>query len=755
VLRLLGEGGMGVVYEAEQLEPVRRRVAIKVLKAGLDTQDFIGRFEAERQALALMDHAGIARVYDAGETTDGLPYCAMEYVAGVPLTQFCDEQRLSTRARLELMIEVCGAVHHAHQRGIIHRDLKPSNILTALKDDRGAPKVIDFGIAKAIVGRLADRTFVTELGRPIGTPAYMSPEQWEAGPLDLDTRTDIYSLGVILYEVLSGRLPRDPNQLARAGAGAPELLRDTTPPAPSTRVSSLGQQAAGLAKARRTDPSNLVRELRGDLDWIVLKALEPDRTRRYETVHGLALDLGRHLRSEPVQARSPSAMYRFGRFVRRHRVGSAAAVVGLVLGIGFTTIALVQARRISLERDRATRAAETANALNGFLQEMLAAPDPIERLGKEATMLQVVDSAAARLRTEPIASPAVDAAVKSVIGWTYFKLGVYERAGPLLLDALRTRRALPGVEPNDLAESLLRAGTWYALMAHPDSAQPLLEQALELARRSDASSHPVAEALIRSGEFFLAREDTAKARASMDEALGVYQRLGDSSGIATVRNHLGLLEYQIGNLPEARRQFGLSLAGRRHRLGDHPLVAEVLSNTGAVLEDQGHFDSAEVLYREGLAIGDKTLGPDHDQVTAIAQNLALLIGRHGKVGEAEVLFRRALASDERKLGADHPSVGIDLINLANVSCRWGDAARGEPAARRAVKIFTSKSTPSGWEVAQARVILGICLTRLRRFAEADTELRGGILGLEGALGSHWRIDSARVRLAELERLRRR
>jgi tetratricopeptide (TPR) repeat protein/predicted Ser/Thr protein kinase len=755
VLRLLGEGGMGVVYEAEQLEPVRRRVAIKVLKAGLDTQDFIGRFEAERQALALMDHAGIARVYDAGETTDGLPYCAMEYVAGVPLTQFCDEQRLSTRARLELMIEVCGAVHHAHQRGIIHRDLKPSNILTALKDDRGAPKVIDFGIAKAIVGRLADRTFVTELGRPIGTPAYMSPEQWEAGPLDLDTRTDIYSLGVILYEVLSGRLPRDPNQLARAGAGAPELLRDTTPPAPSTRVSSLGQQAAGLAKARRTDPSNLVRELRGDLDWIVLKALEPDRTRRYETVHGLALDLGRHLRSEPVQARSPSAMYRFGRFVRRHRVGSAAAVVGLVLGIGFTTIALVQARRISLERDRATRAAETANALNGFLQEMLAAPDPIERLGKEATMLQVVDSAAARLRTEPIASPAVDAAVKSVIGWTYFKLGVYERAGPLLLDALRTRRALPGVEPNDLAESLLRAGTWYALMAHPDSAQPLLEQALELARRSDASSHPVAEALIRSGEFFLAREDTAKARASMDEALGVYQRLGDSSGIATVRNHLGLLEYQIGNLPEARRQFGLSLAGRRHRLGDHPLVAEVLSNTGAVLEDQGHFDSAEVLYREGLAIGDKTLGPDHDQVTAIAQNLALLIGRHGKVGEAEVLFRRALASDERKLGADHPSVGIDLINLANVSCRWGDAARGEPAARRAVKIFTSKSTPSGWEVAQARVILGICLTRLRRFAEADTELRGGIQGLEGALGSHWRIDSARVRLAELERLRRR
>src|ERR1043166_8254003 len=367
VLRQLGEGGMGVVYEAEQLEPVRRRVAIKVLRAGLDSKTFVGRFEAERQALALMDHPNIAKVFDAGATEGGLPFCAMEFVAGGPLTQYCDEQRLTTRERLELMIAVCDAVHHAHQKGIIHRDLKPSNVLVGIQNDKPVPKVIDFGIAKALTGRLADRTFITELGRPVGTPAYMSPEQWEAGPLDLDTRTDIYSLGVMLYELLVGQLPYDWVSLARAGSAAPELLRETTPAAPSTKVSSLGEQSIMLAKWRRTDPSGLVRELRGDLDWITLKAMEPERTRRYETVHGLALDLERHLRSEPVLARPPSAGYRFGRFVRRHRLGTPGAAGERLPAAGLTVPTVLQARRIAKERDAATVAAARADALNGFL----------------------------------------------------------------------------------------------------------------------------------------------------------------------------------------------------------------------------------------------------------------------------------------------------------------------------------------------------------------------------------------------------
>jgi eukaryotic-like serine/threonine-protein kinase len=334
ILRALGEGGMGIVYEAEQLEPVRRRVALKVLKVGMDTKAFVARFEAERQALAVMDHAGIARLYDAGSTAEGRPYYSMEYVPGLPLTDFCDEQRLDTRQRLELMIEVCDAVHHAHRQGIVHRDLKPSNILVSLREDRPVAKVIDFGIAKAMTGRLTERTFVTELNSPIGTPAYMSPEQWDAGPLGLDERTDIYSMGVILYELLVGTLPHEPRALAVAGAAASALLRDVTPLPPSTRFTTLGVDTTSLANYRRTTPQALVRELRGDVDWITMKALDPERAGRYATADALAMDLRRHLRSEPVTARPRRFGYRVGRFVRRHRLATAAAVLALpVVGV--------------------------------------------------------------------------------------------------------------------------------------------------------------------------------------------------------------------------------------------------------------------------------------------------------------------------------------------------------------------------------------------------------------------------------------
>ena len=543
VLRLLGEGGMGRVYEAEQLEPVRRRVALKVLKEGLDTHDFIGRFEAERQALALMEHPSIARIYEAGITAEARPYYTMEYVPGLPLTGFCDEQRLTTRARIELMIRICDAVHHAHQKGIIHRDLKPSNLLVMLDRDEPVPKVIDFGIAKALTGRLADRTFVTELGRPIGTPAYMSPEQWQAGQLDLDTRTDIYSLGVILYELLAGTLPHDSAALAQAGAAASDLLRDAPPSPPSTRVHTLGPRSTLVARWRRTDPPGLARELRGDLDWITLKALEPERARRYETVHSLALDLTRHLRSEPVLARPPGAWYRMSRFARRHRVGTAVALVAGLFGIGFTIVTVVQARRIARERDAATIAAARADGLNEFLQQTLLSPDPIDGLGRDATMVEALDAATRRLQARRIIPPEADAAVKSAIGWAYFKLGRYDRARPLLLEALDIRRRLDPV-PGDLAESELRAAALFDILALPDSAGPLYRQAISRLRTSGGSrSHSLAEALIRAGQFFGHREDTAAARGALEESRAIYQTLGDSLGLATAETRLGELAY--------------------------------------------------------------------------------------------------------------------------------------------------------------------------------------------------------------------
>ncbi|NLS93085.1 MAG: serine/threonine protein kinase, partial [Planctomycetaceae bacterium] len=321
LLDRLGEGGMGTVFMAEQLRPVKRRVAVKVIKQGMDTRQFIARFEAERQALALMDHPNIARVLDAGCTDTGRPYFVMELVKGVPITQFCDENRLTARQRIELFISVCHAVQHAHQKGIIHRDLKPSNVLVALYDDKPVPKVIDFGVAKATNQQLTERTLFTQVGQIVGTWEYMSPEQAVLNQLDVDTRTDIYSLGVILYELLTGVTPLEPARLRKAAIEETlRLIREEEPPRPSNRISSLGETATATAAYRGTDARSLARIIRGDMDWIVMKALEKDRSRRYETANAMAADLNRYLQGEAIEARPPSTAYRLRKAASRHRV---------------------------------------------------------------------------------------------------------------------------------------------------------------------------------------------------------------------------------------------------------------------------------------------------------------------------------------------------------------------------------------------------------------------------------------------------
>jgi len=334
LLEKIGEGGCGVVYMAEQEEPIRRRVAFKVIKLGMDTKQVIARFEAERQALALMDHPNIAKVLDAGATDTGRPYFVMELVRGIKITDYCDQNNLSTEERLKLFVQVCHAIQHAHQKGIIHRDIKPSNILVTLHDGVPVPKVIDFGIAKATGPRLTDKTLFTAFQQFIGTPAYMSPEQAEMSGLDVDTRSDIYALGVLLYELLTGQTPFESKELAQAGLE--EILRcirEIEPPKPSTRLSRLEQQEqTTTAQRRATEMPKLIRSLRGDLDWIVMKCLEKNRTRRYETANGVAQDIERHLKQEPVIARPPSTAYRVEKFVRRNKamVGAVVAVAVVV-----------------------------------------------------------------------------------------------------------------------------------------------------------------------------------------------------------------------------------------------------------------------------------------------------------------------------------------------------------------------------------------------------------------------------------------
>ncbi len=391
----LGEGGWGVVYVAEQTDPVRRRVALKILKLGMDTRSVIARFEAERQALAMMDHPNIAKVLDAGTTDTGRPFFVMELVRGIRITDYCDQNHLDTRQRLNLFIQVCHAVQHAHQKGVIHRDIKPSNILVTLHDGVPVPKVIDFGIAKATEGRLTDLTVYTELHQFIGTPAYMSPEQAEMSGLDIDTRSDIYSLGVLLYELLTGRTPFDPQELIKAGLDQMRrTIREQEPARPSNRLSTmLHADLTSVALRHGAEPPRLIHLLRGDLDWIVMKALEKDRTRRFETASGLATDVERFLRNEPVEARPPSSLYRFQKLVRRNKATFAAAgavTAALILGLGLSLYLFVQERK-------AYRRATAAEKQQAALREQAERGLAIERAANAMASLTEKFTTAGRL----------------------------------------------------------------------------------------------------------------------------------------------------------------------------------------------------------------------------------------------------------------------------------------------------------------------------------------------------------------------
>jgi serine/threonine protein kinase len=437
IVQVIGEGGMGVVFDAEQREPVRRRVAIKMMKVGMDTREVVTRFEAERQALALMDHANIAKVFDGGATEEGRPYFVMERVRGIDLDDYCDEHLLTVRERIELFIDICDAVQHAHQKGIIHRDLKPSNILVADADGVPTPKVIDFGIAKATGQRLTDRTAVTTYGQTVGTLSYMSPEQAEMDGLDVDTRTDVYSLGIMLFELLAGRVPLDPGEVGAPVFLAGLIQRDKSLPTAVQVLRTLDEdRLERVATARSTSRSALERAVAGDLRWVLLKATEKDRTRRYQTASELAQDLRRYLNDEPISARAPSATYRLRKFVRRHRAGAAVAAAGIVavlVGSVGATVGMVRAQRAEAA---AALEAETAVRVSEFLTDLFEVSDPSNARGASVTAREMLDSGAVRVRSDLADQPALQARLMTVIGDVYRSLGLYEQGQPLLEEAL-------------------------------------------------------------------------------------------------------------------------------------------------------------------------------------------------------------------------------------------------------------------------------------------------------------------------------
>jgi non-specific serine/threonine protein kinase/serine/threonine-protein kinase len=753
-LEVLGEGGMGVVYMAEQTEPVRRRVALKVIKPGMDTKQVVARFEAERQALAVMDHPNIARVFDGGATEAGRPYFVMELVQGVRITEYCDMHKLSVRERLKLFIAVCQAIQHAHQKGVIHRDLKPSNILVADQDGKPVPKVIDFGIAKAMGHRLTEKTLHTQRGQMIGTPAYMSPEQAEMTGLDVDTRTDIYSLGVSLYELVAGDLPFDPKDLE--GHQAIVTLRETEPPTPSARFRTLGDRRDRIAESRRSDPTSLLRKLKGDLDWITMKAMEKDRKRRYETANGLALDIQRHLRNEPVLAGAPSARYRVSKFVRRHTAGVAFASVLLAVLLGFAITMSVQAARIARERDRANQEAETAQQVSDFLVGLFEVSDPGEARGNSITAREMLDSGAAKIANDLADQPLVQARLMTTMGSVYRSLGLYGQASPLLHQAVTLRENEHGEDHADVATSLHDLATLYWEQGKYAEAEPLFQRAAAIREKVLGSDDPdLGESLNGLAGVFWSQGRYAEAEPLFQRALAIAEEtLGpEHQDVAASLSNLGMVYYEQGKYAEAEPLFIRAVTIHEKVLGpDHPDMAASLNNLALFYWNQGEYAEAEPLLERAVSIAEKTLGPEHPLTATALNTLAALYYNQEKYVEAEPLYLRVIAIREKALGLEHPDLATTLNNLAFLYRKQERYAEAETSFQRALAIWEGALGPDHPDVAIASNSLGGLYLEQGKYAEAEPLIRRALMIWEGAFGSeHPNVAIALNNLANLYR----
>ncbi len=726
VIDLLGTGGMGEVWEAQQEAPVRRRVALKVIKRGTDTHQIAARFASERQALASMEHPAIAKVFDAGATDDGRPFFAMEIVRGAPITSYADQHRLTTRQRLELFAQVCEGVQHAHHKGLIHRDLKPSNVLVA--ESGGAPqaKIIDFGIAKAITPEASDDATLTMLGQVIGTPAYMSPEQADLGNLDVDTRSDVYSLGIMLYELLVGTRP-----FASSLFGGRD--GDREPLTPSGRITGLGDRATEVAERRDTRPRALARHLRGDIDWIVLKALAPERERRYDTPAALADDLRRHLRDEPVLAGPPHTAYRLRKLARRHRVAVAVAVI-VILAVMSTLAGLgVGLQRALFAEQQAREQFAAMQSVSDFLVDAFRASDP--SLESDAvTARDLLSRASERIQSELHEEPEVRARLASVLAEASMNLGTFDQAEALARDSERLWAEARGdsdpatlTAGNLLAHTLLKRGQldeaesrFRALLEAESTLRPgsPLEGRIandlgilmtrrgnfadgeKLYRRALAIHHQQGteggrDALRTLINLAAARSGQGAAEEAVDlhrEALTMLRELLDEPhvDIATTHNNLASALTKAGMLDEAERHFREALTQRQAVLdAHHPDVAQSLNNVGSARYRAGDYDAAAQYMAQALAVWDVAYDGDHTRLCAALANLGAVARRRGAYDEAEDYLARAAAMEERLHGSDNVRVAAALRRLGVSRVDAGRHADAVAPLERSIAIYES------------------------------------------------------------------
>lgn len=674
----IGEGGMGTVFKAEQTAPVQRNVAIKIVKPGLDTKEVIARFESERQALAMMDHPHIARVLDAGATERGRPYFVMELVNGVPITDYCNEARLTTRQRLELFVQVCHAIQHSHQKGIIHRDIKPSNVLVTVIDGKPHPKVIDFGIAKAVDHRLTESTLFTRQGQFIGTPVYMSPEQATLSGIDIDTRSDVYSLGALLYELLTGQPPFDSERLKPLATDEiRRFIQEETPLPPShSVVTDGGPRATTIAQARKVTPLELKSQISGELDWIVMRALEKERASRYDTTLALAEDVQRYLRNEPVVARPQTASYRLQKFVLRNRVVVTASLAGLATLVLATMISGTLAIKAMQSNRQASLEAQSLKEVVRFINDgLFGQANPIQEPNRNIRLRTVLDRAAQKLSVEPIERPEVEMAVRSTIGDTYRSLGEsaaamphLERARALATETYGARHRKTIEATNDVAAAWLGLGKFR-------EATRLLEESHAVAQQRLANN----DELLLSTMELLAKCRIAAGEPDAAEFLlrDVLNRRRNSNGANTSdtlasQGDLGAFYATQGRWNDALQLLTEAYEGLMAANGQwHPATMKTALNLAPVHLSLGNLATAAKVYEETLSLATSVLGTDHPQTLTAMHGLALVRYSQRRTDEADELFTTVWLGQQSELGKQHPATLDTQHNLARLRTAQG------------------------------------------------------------------------------------
>ncbi|MEM7280875.1 MAG: serine/threonine-protein kinase [Pseudomonadota bacterium] len=725
VLDVLGEGGMATVYLADQSEPVKRRVALKILKAGMDSKQVVARFESERQALAILDHPNIAKVFDGGMAESGRPYFVMERVKGVPITDYCDDQRLSNKSRIRLFIKVCAAVQHAHLKGLIHRDLKPSNILVGVVDGEPQPKIIDFGIAKATKTTLSEATLYTRVGQIIGTPAYMSPEQAGITGLDIDTRADIYSLGVVLYELLVGSLPLDVRTNDQAMQVA---LKEKDPPKPSTRFSELGDSQTEIAKVRNTEPANLQSQLKGDLDWVVMRAMEKDRTRRYETVNALAMECRRYLDREPVLARPPSAGYLLRRFFQRNKltvVAGALALVAILAGAaaaGFGYLRATQAEKTAREE------AESARQVADFMVELFQVSDPGEARGNSITAREVLDRGAERINQAEEMKPEIRARLLVTIGRVYQELGLYGPASESLRRSLEIQRSLPDGDALRLADVIVENGILQGELGDFDAARRYHEEALALRRTQLQEPHEDIVRSLRSiGVTYWRQDHLDKALDITLQAREMFDALSDGQpglGISINNNLANIYGYQ-GDDEKAEPIQREILAARYNTVGEkHLQTGFSHDNLAITLDALGKTEEAETHYRKALQILMDVYGEEHPEVAQTMMNVASFLIDQESYDEAEGLLYKAEQTLRSAIGDDYYMVADTLSSLAYLNLQREKFEKAKQYANQAVAVYARGTLgPRHSKVVDAKITSAEISLGLKEYSVAEAQLK--------------------------------